>query len=124
MTQSIGQYPEPITAYITQGDRFGPNTDTLSNPDGTPFDLTGCQLIGGIKRNAADVGYVAAFTFARPAQTTDRYTFELAEAATAGLKGTANENDLQSRYYWHIKLIDAAGRKITLHQGDARVRAL
>jgi len=85
-------------------------TLTLSNPDGTPLDLTGCTLAAQIRRFPADSGEPlvdmgVTITDAAAGEATLEITDEVASELNF------------DRAKWDLKLTDTLGRTHQLCQG-------
>lgn len=121
----LGNGGERWELLVKQGDDFGPFIATMVNPDGSPVDLTGCMIAGGVKKSVADVAYVTTFDVTITNPTAGVYQFGLGNAKTAAaiLKAGPSENDTASLYVADLKLTDSTGRKQTLYDGPMRVKA-
>lgn len=121
----LGNGGEKWELLVKQGDDFGPFIATMVNPDNTPVDLTGCQIVGGVKKSTTDTAYTTTFTALIVNAVGGVYSFGLPNAKTAAaiLPAGPHENDIASLYLADLKLIDSAGRKQTLYDGPMRVKA-
>ena len=118
----IGDIGEPLDLLIRQGADFGPITETLTNPDGSPFDLTGCLCRGQIRRAAADPTVVAEFVFqVADDPTTGVVVWGLSHAVTAALSAGETIKDPASRYVYDHELVDASGRILPWRYGAVLV---
>jgi hypothetical protein len=55
---TLGSIGVKLDLLIKQGSTFGPHKFTLTNPDGTPLDLTGCIVRAHIRKKASDTAIV------------------------------------------------------------------
>ena len=122
MADRIGDIGERRDLLIRQGADFGPITETLTNPDGSPVDLTGCLCRGQIRRTADDPEIVAEFVFEIAADPkTGVVTWGLPNAVTSALTAGASVKDPVSQYVYDQEIEDAAGRIIPWRYGSALV---
>lgn len=117
----IGSIGNRLDLLIRQGATFGPVTDTLSNPDETPVDLTGATIRGQIRKQPADTAIVASFDVVVTDAAGGKYTFGLSASTTAAIAAGADVTKPESVYAWDIELQDTLGRVIPLHWGTVRV---
>ena len=122
MADRIGDIGERRDLLIRQGADFGPITETLTNPDGSPVDLTGCLCRGQIRRTPDDPEIVAEFVFEIAADpTTGVVIWGLPNTVTAALPAGATVRDAASQYVYDQEIEDAAGRIIPWRYGAALV---
>lgn len=119
---TLGDIGEKIDLKIRQGADFGPITETLVNPDGTPVDLTGCTLRGQIRRAGLSAEVVAEITFEISLATDGLIRWGMTNAVTGGIPAGESMRDPASRYVWDRELVDASGRVIPLSYGDVVVQ--
>lgn len=109
----IGDVGGRLDLDIRQGATFGPYTveETGELPDGTidVIDLTGCTLVGQIRKNPNSVTVVATFTCTIIDALNGWWTFELSDEVTAGIIAGTSPNMPDSRYTYDIELHDAMG---------------
>lgn len=117
----IGSIGNRLDLLIRQGGTFGPVTDTLANPDGSPVDLTGATIRGQIRKQPSDTAIVASFDVVITNALGGEYTFGLPASTTAGITAGADVTKPDSIYAWDIELQDTLGRVIPLHWGTVRV---
>lgn len=120
-TPTIGSAGNRLDLLIRQGGTFGPVTDTLTNPDATPVNLTGCTIVGQIRKRAADTTVVAVFDVQITDASAGVYTFGLSSTVTASIAAGLDSTKPESLYAWDIELHDTLGRVTPLHWGAVRV---
>lgn len=118
---TIGYIGERLDIIIRQGGTFGPHEVTLSNPDGSPVDLTGCLLRGQIRHESADTGVLCVIDFTITAPAAGKFTMGIADETTATLPCGPTVKDSLSVHVWDAELEDTTGRVIPLYYGDAKV---
>lgn len=121
MTNSIQNYGERLDLKIRQGATFGPVTATMTNPDGTAVNLTGCTIRGQIRQKALDTVIVATFDCTITNPTGGVYTFGLTSTVTAGISAAEKIDSAGSKYVWDLELVDASGRVTALYYGEVTV---
>lgn len=92
---------------IAQNADFGPVTLTFTNADGTPVDLTGCNLAADLKKTPTGP-VVEPFTCTITSPTTGVATLYMSAATTASLPCGASLTDPASAYVWDLKLTTGA----------------
>lgn len=123
-TQTLGHAGEKMDLLIRQGADFGPVTATLTDPDGSPCDLTGCTFRGHIRRTRLSAELVAAFAFEIAADpTTGVVAWGLDNATTAAIEAGETTRDRASRYVYDIEMEDASGRVTPVLYGDVIVQS-
>lgn len=116
----IGSIGQQLNLLIKQGGTFGPHEVTLTNPDSTPVNLTGCTLEGGVKHKVTDQNFVPfAFVMTDPANGV--FTFGMTDETTSLLAAGAQLTDLASKAVYDISLNDTAGQRVPLFYGDVEV---
>ena len=119
----IGNKGAELNLLIKQGATFGPVSLTLNNPDATPVNLTGCSLVGAIRKTPNS----PLIAEAQPSfQITDallgKFEINISDDATDYLIADASgEYAPSSIYVWQCNLVDAAGRTTPLLYGDVNV---
>lgn len=109
---------------LSQGATFGPVRHTLTNPDGSPVDLTGCVARGQVRRTALATEVLAEFVIGyAPDRTEGWYTFGLTDEQTAALTAGEKLTDAASTYAYDVELEDALGQVWRLLRGTLRVQA-
>lgn len=123
MIAKLGGIGEKIELLISQGDDFGPHEVTLQNSDGTPLDLTGANISGGLKKNLSDTTLAAIFavTYTNPAAGI--FTFGISKFNTEGLSASLDLNDPACLHLFDLKVALANGRREKIYYGPARVHA-
>jgi hypothetical protein len=121
MTATIGTIGERLDLLIRQGATLGPFICTISNPDGSPVNLTGATIRGQIRKQASDTSPTATFAVLIMDAAAGRYSFALDAATTAGIPAGRDITKPESLYVWDMELQDSLGRVIPLYWGDARV---
>ncbi len=113
---------ERINLQLQQGATFGPITATMTNPDTTPVNLTGCTIFGSVRKTALAADPAAAvITVAITNAAGGIYTFTIPAATTDGLTAGEQRTAPESQYVWDLFLKDAAGRVLPLYYGDVMV---
>ena len=124
---TIDQKGSRLDFDIRQGSTLGPLRVTLRNPSvdpdvpGTPLNLTGCTVLGQVRKSPTAYGPPEAdFVVAMASDLTQGY-FDLTipDEITATLPMIVDAT--MTRFYYDIELIDALGRVIPLHYGELRV---
>lgn len=119
----IGSKGAELDILIRQGATFGPNRCTLTNPDTSPINLTGCTFRGQIRKTASDAlstGCAATFTIVNAASGI--FDWEFTAANTTALTADAtSETAPASLYVYDIEMEDASGRVIPLVYGKVNV---
>ena len=115
----VGTRGERLDLIVRQGATLGPHTVTLTNPNGTPVDLTGATIQGHVRKNPLDSGApVASFVITYVDRVAGKYSFEIAHTVTAAIPAGEFQNSPESMYQYDMELLDTAGRIIPLHYGD------
>jgi len=120
MSASIGVIGEYCELLIRQGADFWV-TETLTQPDGSPVDLTGCICRGQIRRTPASTEIAAELSFTVADPPSGVVVWGLDNAQTAALEAGDTLRDTASRYAYDMELQDAAGRVIPWRYGPALV---
>jgi hypothetical protein len=110
MAQVLGTLGCPLDLQIRQGMDVE-NTLTLTNPDGTPLDLTGCTLTAKMRRTPTSTAVVFDTAITDAANGVAR--LDLTAEQTADLAPPA--------WSWDLKLTDAAGKVRPLAYGHVVV---
>lgn len=122
--QTIRNTGERLDFEQRQGSTWGPFTRTLTNPDGTPVDLTGVTLRGQIRKTALATTLQVAITFElAPDPTEGWYRFWVPAADTEAFDVAEEIGDDDSRYRYDIEYVDASGRVIPDLWGYIRFQA-
>lgn len=120
MVQQLGYKGEKLDILIVQGADFGPYLATMANPDGSPVNLTDCQIIGMIAKSPntpAIVPMDVTITDAAAGQ----YRFGLGNLASNSIPAGRTEDVPESRYIWQLQLIDSARHITPLYYGDVGI---
>ena len=56
----VGTRGERLDLIVRQGATLGPHTVTLTNPDGSAVNLTGCTIQGQVRKDPLDTGMPVA----------------------------------------------------------------
>lgn len=79
----IGSIGERLDIVLRQGSTLGPFIVTLTNPNGTPVDLTGATISGQVRKNATDTGSpIATFDIVYINRVAGQFSFGMAKSAT------------------------------------------
>jgi len=115
----VGFIGERLDLKVRQGATLGPHVVTLSNPDGTPVNLTGCTIQGQVRKNALDVGApVATFDVVYIDRLAGQFSFGISHEDTALIPAGEFQKDEESQYQWDMELLDSQNRMIPLYYGD------
>jgi hypothetical protein len=119
----IGSKGANLDILVRQGSTFGPNRCTLTNPDTSPVNLTGCTFRGQIRKTASDPlssGASATFTIINAAAGI--FDWEFTDEATTTLTAdNISETAPASVYVYDVEMEDASGRVIPLLYGNVNV---
>lgn len=122
MTIEIGFLGEEMHLSIKQGATFGPVTATMTNPDGTPVNLTGCGFVGTIRKKAKDTDPpIGSLTFAITDAVNGKYQFSMSDTATAALPCGESLQSGDSTFVYDIMMSDAGGNVLPLYYGKVTV---
>jgi len=114
----IGSRGERLDLLVRQGTTLGPFIVTLTNPNGTPVNLTGCVITGQVRKNALDIGNpVANFLIVYVDRLAGQYSFEIPASETALIDAGEYQKDEKSRYEWDMQLKDSIDRVLPLYYG-------
>ncbi len=116
----LGHAGERVDLLIRQGATFDAQV-TLTNPDGTPVDLTGATLRAQIRRKALDTALLVAFTITVIDAVGGIFTFGLTASQTAALPAAEDPAGIASRAVWDMELQDAAGRVTPVYWGTVTI---
>lgn len=120
---TIGNLGQEINLLISRGDDFGPHLVSVKHADTTPFDLTGCQVIGAMKRRVTDPDPVVSFVVTFSNRSAGEFFFGLPPAETVKLAQTILLEDPRAQYVWDMKIIDSDSRRFPLFYGAATAKA-
>lgn len=120
-TLVLGNIGERIDLRIRQGADFGPVRATMTNPDASPVNLTGCTLRGMVKKKPSDAQPAATFVVTVTDALAGQFAFTLPHAATFSLKAGARIDAPESAYVWDLEMEDSLGRVVPLYYGDVQV---
>jgi hypothetical protein len=121
MANLIGSIGSPINLLIKQGSDFGPVTEILTNPDGSPVNLTDAILRGQIRKSGNDAALVADLAIEITDAPNGVFTWGLSNAVTELIPAGESVRDKASSYVWDMELVDSIGRVIPLHYGSVSV---
>lgn len=119
----IGTIGERLDLALRQGATFGPVTATMRNPDGTPVNLTGCNIRGQIRKSPDSPTATASIAVTSDYNSTGVYVFGLSSEATRLIPAGNDPSQSSSLYVWDLELEDSMGRVIPLYWGTVRVRS-
>lgn len=108
----LGDFGDNVDLEVKQGSTFS-RDGAFANPDGTPVDLTGCELRAQLRRtvDSPAVNFGVEVTDAAAGE----FTFGLSKEQTIGLT--------QSKYLWDFEYEDTLGRVTPICYGEVRVQA-
>ena len=115
----IGSIGERLDIILRQGSTLGPFIVTLTNPNGTPFDLTGATISGQVRKNATDTGNpIATFDIVYINRVAGQFSFGMTKSVTALIPAGEYQKDDASQYKWDMELVDSLTRCIPLYYGN------
>lgn len=115
----IGSIGERLDIILRQGSTLGPFIVTLTNPNGTPVDLTGATISGQVRKNATDTGSpIATFDIVYINRVAGQFSFGMAKSATTLIPAGEYQKDDASQYKWDMELVDSLTRCIPLYYGN------
>lgn len=115
----VGFRGERLDLLVRQGATLGPHVVTLTNPDNTPVNLTGCIIQGQVRKNALDTGApVATFVINYIDLLLGKFSFEIPHTITALIPAGEFQKDDESQYQWDMELLDSQNRIIPLYYGN------
>jgi hypothetical protein len=114
----LGYAGDRVDLLIRQGATFGPHELTLTNPDDTVIDLTGCTLRAQVRRKALDAAILITLTCTITDATGGVCTIGLTDEQTAALAAGEDPGQVESRARWDLELEDAAGRVTPVFYGN------
>lgn len=121
MALTLGSIGEEMDLLIRQGATFGPHVVTMTNPDGSPVDLTGVLLRGSIRKEPrALVKYDLTFVITNP--TGGVYKMFMLDTETKVLTAGPSLSHVDSRYVWDSEMVDTLGNVIPLYYGKVNVQ--
>ena len=123
MATVIGTKGAELDLLIRQGATFGPNASRLTNPNGTPVNLTGSTFRGQIRKTASDaLSTGCAITFTITNAINGEFTWEVTDEATTVLVADSiSESAPASTYVWDMEMEDSSGRVLPLAYGKVQV---
>jgi len=115
----IGSIGERLDIVLRQGSTLGPFIVTLTNPNGTPVDLTGATISGQVRKNATDTGTpIATFDIVYINRAAGQFSFGMAKSITTLIPAGEYQKDDASQYKWDMELVDSLTRCIPLYYGN------
>ena len=118
----IGFKGEQLDLDIKQGAVFGPHIVTLTNPDLTALNLTGCTISGQIRQPANRGGaLIANIVIEIVDALAGKFKFSIPASVTATMPTTNGANTAFGRFPWDMFLTDASNRPLPLFYGIANV---
>jgi hypothetical protein len=122
-TPVLGTLGKRVDILLRRGCNWGPFVATMTNPDGTPVDLTGSTFEARIKRKANDAQPVAVITMALLTDGTDgKYTLAMDHTVTDALTTDPDITKPGARYVWDAEEITASGERIPRYYGVVTVQ--
>ena len=118
---TLGYIGEKLDLLIRQGATLGPFQGAMTNPDGTPVDLSGCVLRAQIRKKALDPAVVTPVTVTITDPLSGQYVFGLSAELTAAIVAGESIKDPTSKYVWDMEMVDASGQVLPLYYGDVSV---
>lgn len=120
MALQLGYKGERLDILIVQGADFGPYLATMTNPDGSPVNLTNCVIRGAIAKSP-NTPTIAALEVAITNPLAGGYRFGLGNLASKDIPAGRTEDVPESRYIWQLELVDSTGHITPLYYGDAGI---
>ena len=114
----VGFRGERLDLIARQGATLGPYIVTLTNPDLSPVNLTGCTIQGQVRQNALDATKVADFVITMIDAVAGKFSFEIPHAVTAAIPAGEFQKDPKSLYQWDMELLDTSNRITPLYYGE------
>lgn len=118
---TLGTLGEEMNLRIRQGATFGPHLFRMTNPDGSPVNLTGCTIRGQIRKTALAPSAALSFTATITDAAQGRYQLLFTAAQTAAIKAGEKETDSDSKYVWDLEFVDSTGAILPLYYGVVTV---
>lgn len=120
---AIGHIGDRIDLVIRQGASFGPHNVTMTNPDGTPVDLTGATVRGKLRMDYDDATAAADLAVTILDAPGGEFEFGLDANITAGLSAGRSLGDRAGAHVWDMEIEFAGGSIMPLYWGTAQVMA-
>ena len=121
MSTVIGNTGSRLDLRIRQGGTFEFSI-LVTNPDGSPVNLTGATLSAQLRRTGlAPDPPVATFAIVVTDAVNGAAKLALSSAETAAITCGEAETDKASRYVWDLELLDAAARVVPLLYGNVAI---
>lgn len=119
----VGTKGQELNLLIRQGATLGPVACRLTNPGGSPVNLTGAQIRAQIRKTPTDpVSTGAEAVCVITNATNGEFTYEFTVAATTALVADPiSEQAPASIYTWDMELQDSTGRVTPLVYGTVNV---
>lgn len=118
----LGSIGERMDLLIRQGATLGPFTATMTNPDGSPVDLTGASIVGQIRKTPQSRDVTAHVEVAIIEPKAGKYRFGISAEVTALIPAGADITKTDSKYAWDLELHDSSGRGVVpLYWGEVQV---
>jgi hypothetical protein len=117
----IGFIGEELNVTIRQGATCGPFSATMTNPDGSTVDLTGCTIVGEIRKKPHDDTIVLNWRITITDAPNGKYQFLLTDEDTTPLDCGDSLESSKSQYVHDIELHDSLGQVIPLYYGVVSV---
>lgn len=114
----VGFRGERLDLLARQGATLGPFIVTLTNPDNSPVNLTGCTIQGQVRQNALDATKVADFVVTIIDAVAGKFSFEIPHTVTKDIPAGEFPKDPISIYQWDMELEDSLGRVLPLYYGE------
>jgi len=118
--KEVGFIGDEVDLLVRQGQTWE-ITGAMSQPDGTPYDLTACSVRGQVRRHPADTTVVVELLGVITDAARGTYTVSLTDAQTAAITAGDSMYDAESEYVYDLELTDAIGRVLPIMWGRFRV---
>ena len=118
---TLGYIGEKLDLLIRQGATLGPFNVTLTNPNGTPYDLTGVTIRGQIRKTPSDPVVTADLDVSVIDSLLGKFEFGISSVLTAQIPTGESLKDTPSGQVWDMELVDTLGRVTPLYYGDVKV---
>lgn len=118
----LGDIGAEVALLVRQGADFGPHEVTLTNPDGSPVNLTGATLSAQMRRRGLSAGApLLTFGITVLDAANGLFEFGLTAAQTGALVPGETLAAAESRATWALDLLDTLGRSTPIFHGSVSI---
>lgn len=114
----VGSRGKRLDIVARQGADVGPFVVTLSNPDLSPVNLTGCTIQGQVRKNALDSVKAADFTITILDALIGKFSFSIPASVSKDIPAGEFQRSPESLYYWDMELLDSTNKTTPLYYGE------